>query len=86
MGILFIIFFIAIISLFLLPSIILSLISTVISWFGFLRRKPGNAKSHGDERVRYTRSSGNGAKEGKGKQGKLFDKDEGEYVDFEEIK
>ena len=86
MGILFIIFFIAIIFLFLLPSIILSLISTVISWFGFFRRKPGNAKSHGDDRVRYTRSSGNGAKEGKGKQGKLFDKDEGEYVDFEEIK
>ena len=86
MSILFILFFIAVIFLLLLPTIILSLISTVMSWFGFLRRKPGKSKPHGDEHVRYNRGSGNGGKERKGKQGKLFDKDEGEYVDFEEIK
>lgn len=86
MGFLFIIFFLILLFVFLLPSLLLSLISTVLSWFGLARRKNTDTNFHEDERVRFTRNMSGKKKNRNNKQGKIFDKDEGEYVDFEELK
>lgn len=81
------IIFLIILFLFLIPSIILSLISTILSWFGYSRKKRENTAYSEGERVNYAK---NDATDKKGKKAnkrrKLFDKNEGEYVDFEELK
>ena len=58
MGFLFILFFVVILFVFLLPSIILSLISAVLSWLG-IGRKRGGAGTGNDENVRYTHNPEN---------------------------
>ena len=85
MGFLFILFFVVILFVFLLPSIILSLISTVMAWLG-LGRKRNDAGTRGGERVRYTNANEEDRPRKEKKHKKVFGKDEGEYVDFEEIK
>ena len=63
------------------------MISTVLSWFGFARKKGGNATYREGEHMDNTQNTTRGSKSKKNnKRGKLFDKSEGEYVDFEEIK
>lgn len=88
MSLIFVIVFLALFFLLTIPAIILSLVSRVLSFFGFGKRK--NAGS-GGYRYRYhwdggAQSSSGKSKEKKETRKKLFDKDEGEYVDFEEIK
>ena len=67
--------------LFLVPTVILSIITRVISIFktGARRKKSHDDKQRHDT---YTHTKTSDNKKGK----KIFDKDEGEYVDFEEIK
>ena len=73
---------------FLIPTIILSFVSWVLSLFGFRSRR----KKHGrDGGYFYSSNTADDSRtaERKHKQmekRKIFDKDEGEYVDFEEIK
>ncbi len=87
----FIILLVVLLVIMVVPAIILSLISTVLSWFGIGKKR----------RYTYTRTYTNRGNEnfsGRGKENsawqnekprkreKLFDKSDGEYVEFEEIK
>ncbi|MBQ8270399.1 MAG: DUF4834 family protein [Bacteroidaceae bacterium] len=93
MSFIFLLFIIAIFILLLIPTIIFSVIRTLLSILGFsLRgRKRGGSSSargysHGadnGDRGSYTKY---GARDNDSSRKKMFDKDEGEYVDFEEIK
>ena len=82
------IFLLILVFLLLLPTILLSLISSILALFGI---KFGRGKK---EQKRYTTwNSASSSKEkhddtrtNKDKRKKIFDKDDGEYVDFEEIK
>lgn len=95
MSFLLLLFILAIFIIVLIPTIIFSIIRTILSVLGFtLRgRKRGGASSYGgysrgadgaesgdSSRTNY-RTGGNDAS-----RKKMFDKNEGEYVDFEEIK
>ena len=76
--------FIALFVVMLILSAFFSAISTVLSWLGLTRRK--NVSSYSDV---SGQGKGNGkeqAPHAKKERGKLFADDEGEYVDFEEIK
>lgn len=68
-------------------SVILSLVGNVLSLFGFGRKKQDN---NGGNPYRKERNDGwgnqNSHTTGTKDKKILFDKDEGEYVDFEEIK
>ncbi len=75
--------------LFLIPTILLSIVSWILSLFGFRSRKKWH--SMGGRGFYYdsdtSHESHKEEKEYKRKEKrKIFDKDEGEYVDFEEIK
>ena len=65
---------------------IFSLISSVLSWFSFSRKKTDKTGYRSEERVQYSRNAEENKKNKKKKCGKFFDKNEGEYVDFEELK
>lgn len=68
----------------LLPSIIISIIARILSWFGGGgKRRQRRTDDWGAAGNSGSRSASGGKKDG---HKKLFDKDEGEYVDFEEIK
>lgn len=71
--------------LMLIPTIIVSLISRILSFFGLGKRKSSTWGSY-DHGGQYS-SENASRKSEKKKDGRkrLFDKDEGEYVDFEEI-
>ena len=78
---LFVILFLFLFFLFLVPTVILSIITRVLSFFNFgARRKKMHQERENHETYTHTKSTG------KGKGKKIFDKNEGEYVDFEEIK
>lgn len=83
MAILFFILVFVLLFLLVLPSIILSFLSRLLSIFGFRRKnsyyEPGTERSHRatDEDRPHKKKDG---------KKKIFSKDEGEYVDFEEIK
>ena len=70
--------------LFFLPTLFFSVIARILSIFNFGSKKKRmyeKREPHDDSTsYTYTRSSK------KHKEKKIFDKDEGEYVDFEEIK
>lgn len=76
----------------LIPTILFSVIRTLFSILGFMlggrkRRGKGNHSSstqRGYESGAETRSRN--SKTADGQRKKMFDKNEGEYVDFEEIK
>ena len=81
---LFILVFIALFAFLFVFSIFFSAVSTVLSWFGIGKRKtvhngPANSGFSGGVDEDSTH-------EPRKKNKKLFAKDEGEYVDFEEIK
>lgn len=87
----FIIFIILVILLlfFFFASVILSLVGNVLSLFGFGRKKQNNSggTSYSQTRNDGWNSHNNNSRNAGAKEKKiLFDKDEGEYVDFEEIK
>ena len=67
-------------------TMIFSLISSVLSWFSFSRKKTDKAGYRSEERVQYSQNVEENKKNKKKKRGKFFDKNEGEYVDFEELK
>lgn len=71
--------------LLLLPAILISFIKNIMSLFGIGREKNGEPNGSG---FRGT-GGGDGGTDVKGKKSpgrkKIFDKNEGEYVDFEEI-
>ena len=73
--------------LLMIPTIILSFVMKVASLFGFGTKRE-KARPHADSGRRNGRDQWNSreAKPDGGKKKVLFDKDEGEYVDFEEIK
>ena len=76
---LFVILFLFLFFLFLVPTVILSIITKVLSFFNFgARRKKKHQEMENHETYTHTKSTGKGKK--------IFDKNEGEYVDFEEIK
>lgn len=84
MYILFILLLLFIFFVFLLPTLILSVIARVLALFGFASRKKtpkkqSNVNFDDDKAAGHKPSGTVGGK-------KIFDKSEGEYVDFEEIK
>lgn len=84
---LFIILFLGLFILLLIPTIVLSLVMRVLSFFG-IGRKRTYYNQHTtwqttDTGGKWQKSSGQ--KKNAGKK-VLFEKNEGEYVDFEEIK
>lgn len=93
MTFIFLLIAIFIIVLLLIPTIIFSVIRTILSILGFtLHRSPrGNASSRGYSQQGGTSagtssSAHNSSGASRGARKKMFDKNEGEYVDFEEIK
>ena len=81
------IFLLIVVSLLLLPMILISFVRSILSVFGFnFKRKSTHNKDAKKADTRYAGfdSAASGIKRGKRK--KIFDKDDGEYVDFEEIK
>ena len=92
MSFIFILFFLAVAILVVIPAVLLSVIRTVFSVLGvaFGPRRRGRASS---SRTAGGNSAHSGAAAGERRSAwgdnsrkKLFDKDEGEYVDFVEIK
>lgn len=80
------IFFIILILFFLLPTVLFSFIANILSVFGLGRkksvskRKEANWNGERDNKTADFNDGNNSARK------KIFDKNEGEYVDFEEIK
>ena len=81
-------FFIILILVFLLPTILLSFISNILSLFGLKMGRNNRNKRTGTkwENTSGHNAEANGTTEKKRTRKKIFDKDDGEYVDFEEIK
>ena len=73
------------------PSLLLSIVARILDIFSFGRKRPVN---HSDDEQHYSQQSHNehGTRDTYNHRGekrrrkKIFDKNEGEYVDFEEIK
>ena len=93
MYFIFILFFLAVAILVFIPAVLLSVIRTVLSLLGitFGSRRRGRASSSRTSSGANSAHSGAAAGErrsawGDNSRKKLFDKDEGEYVDFVEIK
>lgn len=84
---LFIILFLGLFILLLIPTIVLSLVMRVLSFFGIGRKRTYYSQhttwQTTDTGGKWQHSSGQ--KKNAGKK-VLFEKNEGEYVDFEEIK
>ena len=87
MGIIFIILFVGLLLVLLVPAILLSLLNTVLSWFGlapkrrtYYHRTTWNASGREEQHAEQVKTKN------KSEHKKLFDKNEGEYVDYEEIK
>ncbi len=84
---LFVILFLGLFLLMLIPTMILSLIMRVMSWFGIGRKR----NSYSQRTTWQTNETGKQWQESHrqrktGEKKVLFEKNEGEYVDFEEIK
>ena len=75
----------------LIPTILFSVIRTLFSILGFTfggrkRRGKGTSSSSQSGYERGAETSSRNSKTADGQRKKMFDKNEGEYVDFEEIK
>lgn len=76
----------------LIPTFIFSFIRTLLSMLGFMftgrRRRTTSSygKSNSDSGNRYTSNDKHKESASSAPRKKMFDKDDGEYVDFEEIK
>ena len=84
---LFVILFLGLFLLMLIPTMILSLIMRVMSWLGIGRKR----NSYSQRTTWQTNETGKQGQESHrqqktGEKKVLFEKNEGEYVDFEEIK
>lgn len=88
------IFFLIIIGIFILiliPTFIFSAIRTILSVLGFMfiGRKRRHSSSYNEERdfrYKHTSNGGRDSSNSSAARKKMFEKNEGEYVDFEEIK
>lgn len=82
--------FLAIFIIILIPTFLLSVIRTIVSMLGFLfTGKRRRASSYRDDSDSYYRNNSGETKSRASSSvphKKMFDKNEGEYVDFEEIK
>ena len=76
--VIFFFFFVFVFIIIFVPSIILTIISKVLAFFGFA---PKEKRYYENEAPRKNERHERSSKKSK----KIFDKDEGEYVDFEEI-
>ena len=88
-GCLFLLLIIAVVLFFLIPAILINLVHKLFNFvrnlFGIKPKNPwGNTtnNSHQQQHENYTSSTQQKRKEGK----KIFERNEGEYVDFEEVK
>ena len=77
---LFIILFVFLFLLIFVPTLFLSIIARILSFFGFGSKKE-HLREKGEARNAHTRKKDAAT----GKNRRIFDKNEGEYVDFEEI-
>ena len=85
MVFIYVILIIVLFFLMLIPTIIVSLVSRILSFFGLGKRKSSTWSSYSHRGSYKSEStSRNSEKKNDGRK-RLFDKDEGEYVDFEEI-
>ena len=86
MSLIFIFFVLVLLFIFLVPTLIVSIIARIAALFGFGRRN-GAQQQSGPSSSEEARGGFGSARWGKNKKKKkIFPKDEGEYVDFEEIK
>ena len=81
MHIILILLFLFIFFVFFVPTVIISVISKILSLFGLGQKRRKVSEEH---RANDAAVHNISAKNSKNK--KIFDKNEGEYVDFEEIK
>lgn len=81
------IFFFILVFLLLLPTILISFVKSILSIFGFNSGKKTNRtdKTHKND-TSYTKYETDSSNVKKHRRKKIFDKNDGEYVDFEEIK
>ena len=81
------IFFFLIVILLLLPTILISIIKSILSIFG-LNVKSNRTRKNNTRKnnTSFTNYETNDVDEKKHRRKKIFDKNDGEYVDFEEIK
>ncbi len=88
MSFLIFIIFMALVVLMLIPTLIYSLVRTLLSMLGFVfTGKKRKKRNDAPEGYGYRGGGASGEEDTRsGHKKKLFDKDEGEYVDFEEIK
>lgn len=81
------IFFLALVILLLLPTILLSFVRSILSIFGFTFKHNRTHKNDTrKDEASYTSYKTNDTGIKNRHRKKIFDKNEGEYVDFEEIK
>jgi uncharacterized protein YacL len=81
------IFFLIVVLLLLLPTILISILKSILSIFGLnvkRNRTQDNTTIKND--TSFTSCKTNDVNEKKQRRKKIFDKNDGEYVDFEEIK
>ena len=81
------IFFFLLVLVLLLPTILISVIKSILSIFG-IKYRTGRNRMNDSVRndASYTRHEANDMGSKTNRRKKIFDKDDGEYVDFEEIK
>lgn len=81
------ILFLILIVLFLLPTILISFVRSILSVFGSnFKHKRTNKNEAKKDNASYTSYDANDRGVKNRHRKKIFDKNEGEYVDFEEIK
>lgn len=81
------IFFFVIILLLLLPTILISILKSILSIFGLnFKRNRTRKNSTTKNDASFTNYKTSDANDRGRRRKKIFDKNDGEYVDFEEIK
>lgn len=94
MSFIFLLLILALFVIILIPAFLFSAIRTILSMLGFMftgkrrRSSSSSSSSYGGTDSFYgnTTNSGQAGQSSSASRKKMFDKDEGEYVDFEEIK
>lgn len=89
MSIILLFLFIAIFIIILIPTLLFSVIRTILSILGFMvrgKRRGGSASAGAQNDSFRSNNAYRNSEPGDVRRKKMFDKDEGEYVDFEEIK
>ena len=94
MSFIFLLLILALFVIILIPAFLFSAIRTILSMLGFMftgkrrRSSSSSSSSYGGTGSFYsnTTNRGQAGQSSSASRKKMFDKDEGEYVDFEEIK